>query len=189
MRLPVKNFPLIPALLKLYYSIIIFSIIILLSACPYSSPYKLDKESLNETDKTLMGKWATMITAGNGKQEPMKLQFSEENDKEYNVYFIGFPNAMQPYSLMRYDTLKGKAFISNVANWRFLNIEIQGQTYISEIVYKDNKLSLLPLAECFTAKYIRSNSELRTSVEIHFKTRLWPLYDESLCLRNMVRVN
>jgi hypothetical protein len=79
--------------------------------------------------------------------------------------------------------------MSSVASRQFLNIQVKGQTYISEFVYKDEKISLLPLCEHFTVKIVRSNNELREALELHYKTRLFPLYDEPFCLKDMVRVN
>lgn len=155
--------------------------------CPYSSSYKLDSEPLENVDTTLNGKWAIMVATMDGMQ-PLKVIINEKNDKEYYINFIGYMNDLKAFNFPS-DTIKGTAFISIVGDLKFFNIQIKGQTYITELLHDDKTLSILPLAECFTAKYIRSGHELRTAVAFHFKTRLSPIYDESFCLRNMVRVN
>jgi len=161
---------------------------VLLSGCPYSSPYRLDNEPETFIDKDLLGKWATLAETKKGMQ-PVKLVLTEKNDKEYNLAILGYIDDLKPYVYMTGDSIKGTAFISMIKNASFLNIVISGQTYISKLIYLENKLSILPLAERFTAKYIKSGEQLRKAVEFHFDTRLRPIYDQSFCLKDMVRVN
>ena len=172
-----------------YYYLFFMPVILILYACPFSSTYKLDAEPEIYIDDVLLGKWATMTTTKNGKQQPVKLILSKKNDTEYNIALTGYLDDLTPYRVIINDSIKGTAFMSMVSNRQFLNIEIKGQTYIAEVLYKNDKLSFLPLAEKFTAKYIRSNEELKLSVEVHVATRVSPMYDESFCLWNMVRVN
>jgi hypothetical protein len=161
---------------------------LLLSGCPYSSPYRLDNEPQLTIEKELLGKWAAMTETKRGMQ-PVKLILSEKNNMEYDLAITGYIDDLRPYVAMPGDTIKGTAFTSMINNTTFLNIAISGQTYISKLTYLDNKLSILPLAEHFTAKYIKSGMQLRTAVEFHFNTRLKPIYDQSFCLKDMVRVN
>lgn len=174
---------------KFYYYLFFLPVVLVLYACPYSSSYKLDKDPGINTEETFLGNWATMITTKNGSQLPVKMILGKKNDTEYSIAFTGYINDLQPYRVISNDTIQGTAFMSVVADQQFLNIEIKGQTYISEFLYDGNKLSLLPLAEKFTAKYIKSSAELRLAVEVHLKTRVTPVYDEPFCLRDMVRVN
>ena len=174
---------------KLYYYFVFIPVILFLYACPFSSTYKLDKEPAISTEDVLLGNWATMTTTKRGKQEPVKLILSRKNDTEYNIDFTGYLYDLKPYGVMTNDSIKGRAFMSAVSGRQFLNIEIKGQTYIAEVIYKNNKLSLLPLAEKFTAKYIKSNEELRLALEVHVATRVSPVYDEPFCLWDMVKVN
>jgi hypothetical protein len=174
---------------KLYFYLIILPCIFILYACPFSSTYKLDKEGSIYTESTLLGNWATMITTKKGKQLPVKMILSKKNDTEYSIAFTGYINDLLPYHVITNDTIKGTAFMSTIVGRKFMNVCIKEQTYIAEVILKDNKLSLLPLAEKFTAKYVLSNEELRLAVEIHVKTRISPVYDEQFCLKDMVRVN
>ena len=174
---------------KLYYYPFLISVILLLYACPFSSTYKLDAEPGIATEDVLLGNWATMITTRRGKQQPVKVILSKKNDTEYNIDFTGYFYDLKPYRVITNDSIRGTAFMSTVSNRQFLNIEIKGQTYIAAVIYKDDKLSLLPLAEKFTAKYIKSNEELRLAVEVNLATRVSPVYDEAFCLWDMVRVN
>ena len=79
--------------------------------------------------------------------------------------------------------------MSIVGNNRFLNIKINSRIYIAQVILKDDKLSLLPLAEHFTAKMILNSEALRNSVDFHYKTRIHPILDDEFCLRNMVKIN
>ena len=174
---------------KLYYYLFFIPVSFILYACPFSSTYKLDKDPTIYTEDILLGNWATMITTKYGKLQPVKMILGKKNDTEYSIGFTGYLNDLKPYRVIIDDSIKGTAFMSTVANRQFLNIEIKGQTYIAAVIYKDDKLSLLPLAEKFTAKYIKSNEELRLAVEVHLATRISPIYDESFCLWDMVKVN
>ena len=174
---------------KIYQCAFLAPIILILYGCPFSSPYKLDEEPGIYTEEILLGKWATMITTKDGTRQPVKMILGKKNDTEYSIDFTGYLSDLKPYRVIAYDSIKGTAFMSTVANRQFLNIEIKGQTYIAEVIYRNDKLSLLPLAEKFTAKYIKSNAELRLAVEVNIKTRVSPVYDETFCLWDMVRVN
>ena len=171
------------------YFIMVIPLILLLYACPFSSPYKLDKEASVPVDEIFLGKWATMVINKKGNMQPVKMILSKKNENEYNIYFTGDLNDLKPYKIVKNDSIKGSAFMSIVANSQFLNIEIKGQTYISELIYKNDKLSLMPLTDGFTAKYIKTDAELRKAVEVHFRTRVFPRFDDQFCLRDMVRVN
>ncbi len=162
---------------------------VMLYACPFSSPYKLDKEPAIPVDEVLIGKWATMISDKKGNPLPVKMIISKKSDTEYNIDFTGNFSDLKRFNIVRDDSIKGAAFISNVADRQFLNIDIKGQNYIAAVDYYNDTLSLLPILDGFSAKYIKSDSELRSAVEVHIKTRVYPRFDEQFCLREMVRVN
>jgi len=153
------------------------------------SVYPLDDEANIPINPDYIGKWATIVKKDNGSEEPVKVIISKKNDNEYNISFTGEVRELQKYRIYLRDTLKATGFISRVDRWEFMNIEINGQVFISQINYDNNKLSMLPMAESFTNKYIRSGPQLRMALEFHMKTRLYPRYDDDFCLREMVRVN
>lgn len=171
------------------YLMLFSAVMLILYACPFSSPYKLDKDASVPVDETLLGKWATMITNRRGYPQPVKVILSKKNDTEYNIDFTGDLNDLKPYRLVKEDSIKGSAYVSVVADRQFLNIEIKGQTYISALVYRNDTLSLMPLADGFTAKYIKSDEDLRAAVQVHCKSWAVPKFDEQFCLKDMVRVN
>lgn len=168
----------------------LFFISAMLCACPFSSVYKLDDEPTVYVDDALVGKWATFVTTSlNPRPEAVKMILNKRSDFEYDIAFIGFQNELRPFRIMTGDSIKGTAFLSDVGGRRFFNINIKSQFYIAELQLKDEKLSLLPLAEHFTAKMIRNNSALRSSVDVHYKTRVHPMIDEDFRLMDMIRVN
>ena len=87
------------------------------------------------------------------------------------------------------DTIRCSAYTSYVAERELLNIAVQGINYIVEISLKEDKLSLFPISEGFSSKVILSDFELREALEYHYKSHLFPSYDEPYCLRNMSKQN
>ncbi len=141
-------------------------------------------------EDALLGKWITVIKKpGSGRQEEIYLTLSKRTNTEYNITFTGDLNELRPYNVLIADSLTGTAFMSTIDDRQFFNIRINSKTYIAELKLKDDKLSLLPLAESFTAKMIFNSAALRKSVEVHYKTRVHPLLDDDFCLRNMTKLN
>ncbi|MFM2327629.1 MAG: hypothetical protein RIR31_1831 [Bacteroidota bacterium] len=177
--------------MKIIFTIpLFFSLSILLCSCPYSSPYQLDETANIYVEDDLLGSWATFVKKpASGKEEPVKLILSKKTDTEYNIAFTGKLDELRPFKLLYKDTVSGTAFMSTVAGRQFLNISIKGTNYIAELKLKDDMLSLLPLVEHFTGKMIQNNTELRNSVEFHYKTRVHAMYDDDFCLKEMVKVN
>jgi hypothetical protein len=163
---------------------------IFLYACPYSSPYKIDDAPGIYVEDELIGNWATFIQKPQtGKSEPVKCILTKKTDTEYGIAFTGSINELKKFRLVDKDSISGTAYMSTVAGKQLLNITIKNDIYIAELVYKNGMLSILPLSEHFTARMIKSNAELRLCVELHYKTRVLPLYDDDFCLRQMVKVN
>ena len=161
-----------------------------LCSCPYSSPFKLDDAPNMYVEEQYLGKWATFVKqTRTEREEPVKLILSKKNDMEYNIAFTGYLDELQPYHVIKGDSIKGTAFMSTIGNKQLLNITILSKVYIAEIKLKDNKLYLLPLVEHFTSKMIFNNAVLRKSVEVHYSTRVRPMYDDDFCLKEMVKVN
>ena len=176
--------------MKTIFSItLLFFLSVLLCSCPYSSPYKLDESPSIYVEEEILGSWATFVKKPNGKEEPVKLILSKKNDTEYNIAFTGYLNELKPFRILDKDSISGTAFMSTAAGRQFLNITIKGSNYIAELKFKDGMLSLLPLVEHFTSKMIFNNTELRNSVEFHYKTRVHAMYDDDFCLREMLKVN
>ncbi len=158
--------------------------------CPYSSTHVLDAAPSIYVEDNLLGSWATFITKpATGKQEPVKLILAKKTDTEYSIAFTGKINELKPFKVIVKDSISGTAFMSTVAGKQFLNITVKENNYIAEIILKDGMLSLLPLSEHFTAKMIMNNTDLRNCVELHYRTRVRPLYDDDFCLREMIKVN
>lgn len=167
----------------------LFFLSVLLCSCPYSSPYLLDEVPSIYVEDLLLGNWATIFKKPNGKEVPVKMILSRKSETEYNIAFTGQLDELKPFKVLYKDSVSGTAFMSTVAGNQFLNITIKGTNYIAELKLKNNKLSLLPMAEHFTSKMVQTNAELRNCLEFHYKTRVHPIYDDDFCLHDMVRVN
>jgi len=94
-----------------------------------------------------------------------------------------FRQFIRPFS----DTLRATGFFSDVAGHEILNIRFGPESFPVEILFKGDSFSLLPLGEHFTSCIPRSNSELRKSLELHYKLRVQPLYDDRSQLYNLSR--
>jgi hypothetical protein len=175
---------------KLYEITLLFFLSVTLCSCPYSSAYYLDETSSIYVEDALLGKWlASVKKPGSTREEDIYLTLTKRTDTEYNITFTGNLNELRPFKVLISDSLTGTAFMSTVDERQFFNIRINARTYIAELILKGNKLSLLPLAESFTAKMVRNAFDLRKSVEVHYKTRVHPMLDDDFCLRNMTRLN
>jgi hypothetical protein len=175
---------------KLFEISLLFFLSVTLCACPYSSAYYLDETPGINVEDAFLGKWIAFVKKPNSnREEAVYLNLEKKNDTEYNISFSGNLDELRPYKYITSDSLAGTAFMSIVDNRKFLNIRINSRIYIAELDFKDDKLSLLPLAESFTAKMIFTSEALRKSVEVHYKTRVHPTLDDDFCLRNMVKAN
>ena len=175
---------------KLSEILLLFFLSVSLCSCPFSSAYYLDETSAMNVEDALLGKWTTLVKKpGSSHEEEIHLILSKRTETEYNISITGSLDELRPYRVLISDSLNGTAFMSTVDNRRFFNININSRVYIAELIMKDDKLSLLPLAESFTAKMVRNAFDLRKSVEIHYKTRVHPLLDDEFCLRNMTKLN
>lgn len=175
---------------KLFEISLLFFLPVLLCSCPYSSAYYLDETPGIYVEEALIGNWHTYVKKpGNNGEEAIYLHLSKKTDTEYNIAFTGNLAAILPFKLTNKDSLTGTAFMSTVGDNQFLNIRINSRNYIAQLKFKGDKLSLLPLAEHFTAKMILNNEALRNSVDFHYKTRVHPILDHEFCLRDMVKVN
>jgi hypothetical protein len=173
---------------KLLEISMLFFLSVTLCACPYSSAYYLDETPSINVDETLLGKWVAFVKKpNNDREEAVYCTLEKKNDTEYYISFSGNLDELRPYKYITSDSLTGTAFMSVVGDRQFFNIRINSRVYIAELNLKDGKLSLLPLAECFTGKMIFSSEVLRKSVEVHYKTRARPTIDDDFCLRNMVK--
>jgi hypothetical protein len=149
----------------------------------------LDDTSNIFVEDALLGKWKTFSKRPNStREEEVHLTLSKRSETEYNITFTGDLNALRPFNVLVADSLTGIAFMSTVDERQFFNIRINERNYIAELKLKDDKLSLLPLAESFTAKMILNSAALRKSVEVHYKTRVHPMFDDDFCLRNMTKL-
>lgn len=169
---------------------VLFFLSVSLCSCPYSSPYNLDQEPGIYVDDALLGSWSAFVQRPNGPlPEPVIVTFSKRNDMEYNIAFFGNISDLKPYMRITNDSIAGTAFMSTVGGKQFFNIKLNSRIYIAEVILKGDHLSLLPLAEHFTAKLIFNSEDLRNSVDFHYKTRVHPILDDEFCLRNMVKLN
>jgi hypothetical protein len=176
--------------LKLF---LFLSVPILLWGCPYDSPYGIDPTPREYIDESLLGSWATLVSKPAKeqvyKEDAVEVIFSKNNDFEYDIAITGYINELKPYHVITNDSIKGTAYISTVGDKEFLNSFIKGKMYIAEMKKENNNLSIICLAEHFTNKYIKNSKELRKAIELHYRLKPIPTYDEYFGLKNLQKVN
>lgn len=161
-----------------------------LCSCPYSSSHGIDETPGIYVEDALIGCWSAFVKIPNtDKVETVKMTLSKKTGTEYNIAFTGYLDQLRPSGLVNSDSIAGSAYMSTVDGRQFFNIKIQSRTYIAELRLENEKLSLLPLAESFTNKMIFTSEALRTSVSVHYKTRVHPVFDDDFCLKGMVKTN
>ena len=175
-------------------ALLLFVLTTFLCGCPYCSPFNLDETPLLNIDEDLVGNWITspanLKTSSNYlDQKNVIIIFKKRTDMEYDVAITGYIHELRPYHLIHNDTINGTAYLSAIANRRFLNTFISGKVYISEIIKTNQTISILPLAEYFTSKLIKNSKELRSAVEFHYKVVLKPGYDHAFSLQNLQKIN
>lgn len=159
-----------------------------LYACPFSSVYTLDDEPTLPVSEEYVGNWATTIQGPYNKNYPVRLSIEKYTDSLYWLVFTADMRELAPWRIGANDTLKGTAFLSDIKGRTVINYQAAGHNFIGEFLYKEGRLTILPIAERFTNKIIRNNKELRLMLEWHYDSRLNPFYDETFSLRNMIRV-
>lgn len=180
--------------MKQRYTIILLAILgTVLTGCPYDSPYNIDPEPMVAIDEALLGKWGALVEKPGDDQhfreDTVQIIFEKRTDMEYDIAITGYIDELKPYHIIVNDTIKGTAYLSDVAGKQFLNTFIHGKVYIAEVKKNKSGVSILPLAEAFTSKLIKNSKELRTAIEFHCKIRLVPGYDQQFCLKNLQKEN
>jgi hypothetical protein len=164
---------------------------VMLTGCPYSTFRQLDEQPQFPTQPIFLGVWnGTSINESSGKRTAVELHISGQDEFHYGLKFIGFFGKVDRKKRPLLDTVQATAFMSQVDQRNILNIKSDGRTFLVVFEYDEkDQISLLPLAEQFTSFFIQNNADLRKAVSNHFKTRLFPAFDETFCLRNMRRVS
>lgn len=178
---------------NLLYTLLSFSCCIVLWGCPYESFYAIDKEPQQYIDEGLVGKWACFVARPSFENEytesPVKLIFDRRSDMEYNIALTGYIDELRKFKVVENDTIRGTGFISLIDGRQFLNTLIRGKYYIAEIKRTNESISLLTLKENFTSKFVKSSSDLRNAVQVHYKTKPEPAYDDWFVAKNLQKVN
>lgn len=168
----------------------LFFVCLTLYACPYSSAYYLDETPGIYVEDRMLGNWLTYVqTKNRDAEEAVYLSLSKKTDTEYVISFSANFGRLLSFKVAESDTLSGTAFMSTVGGRQFFNIKVHARVYIAEAILIDDKFSLLPLAEHFTAKMVFNSQELRASIFLHYKTRVHPIFDEDFCLRDMIKID
>jgi hypothetical protein len=178
---------------NLLYTTLSFLLCIILWGCPYESFYAIDKEPQQYIDEGLVGKWASFVARPSFENEytesPVKIIFEKKSDMEYNIAITGYIDELRRFKVVENDTIHGSGFISLIDGRQFLNTLIRGKYYIAEIRRDSSHISLLTLRENFTSKFVKSSTDLRNAVMVHYKTKPEPGYDDWFVAKNLQRVN
>ena len=176
------------------YFMLLFSSMFLLYGCPYQSNYQLDDTPQIPVNNNYIGIWEGYAVDDVYRYSTKtEVTITQKDSNEYNIMICGeFTKRIPPKKRGKnkypgIDTIMTTAFLSMAEGKEIMNVRFNEKTYLAEVIYENDALTLLPIAESFTNFIVRSNAQLRERLEFHFHTRLHPSYDESFCLRNMKR--
>ena len=173
---------------SLHFAIIV-CLSFLLCGCPYSSPYGIDAVATQNIDEGLLGNWACLVNKPapetQTKMDSVKICFSKYTDQEYAIVITGGIKEFRPFHCMEKDTIKATGYLSTIGQHQFLNAFVKGRIYIAEVKKVPGGISILCLAERFTARFIKNSDQLRGSLAFHYKVAITPAYDDFFVLRNL----
>ena len=151
------RFPALQSRLRYFF---LLPLLICLYGCPFSSSYKLDVRSAEYADDQLVGNWATMVTT-QWKRRPVKWASVKTIWNIPSILQVIFTT----WSLwiVTQDSIKCNAYISNASGFR-AQYQHTGTDLYCWIYFKDNRLSVLPLAE---------NLQQNLSAPIQTSQRSW----------------
>jgi hypothetical protein len=164
--------------------------LLLLTGCPFGSPYPLDENPQFPIQDTLLGRWRTTILNEYGKPVPVTMLLEKHDDFTYDITFSGyFSNPVRKLNKKAVeDTIPSMAFLSEVEGHSFWNIAIDNKIYPVLYHYQNDQISLKPMNDHFTSFIIKSSSQLRERLTYHIRMRPSPDLDESIQLISMERV-
>jgi hypothetical protein len=171
-----------------YRACLLFLLTPFLQGCPYYSPFKLDASPQNHINESILGSWQGDVVDEMGNHRVVNIRLSKKNDNEYDYFIWGAFQKKEKKKNETQDTIVGSAYISYLANRQFLNISFENKFYIAELKYESDELSILPLDESFSSRIIKSDEQLNKAVLFHYKSRLFPTYDETLSFKYMKRL-
>ena len=164
----------------LYSLLILFPLAVILSGCPYCSPYALDETVTNPITSQLLGTWqkksypkdstsVTFIKKAEGLYD-IDVNYTDGVSEFYDRHnFIGFFSKINNgYLLNAFDTAEKK--------YIFIDIDLSG-----------HKLTLRPISEDITKEQFTSSAQLRTFLEGLF-SRGAVTYDTDSEITDLVKV-
>lgn len=165
-------------------------LLVLLTGCPFGSPYPLDENPQILIQDTLLGRWKTTIMNEYAKPVPVTMLLEKHDDFIYNISFSGyFSNPVRTINKQAVeDTIASMAFESVVEGHSFWNVAMGDKIYPVLFQCQDDQISLRPMNDHFTSFIIKSSSQLRERLSYHIKMRQVLDVDESFQLIRMVRV-
>lgn len=166
-----------------------FFIVFVLSGCPYRSIYSIDTEPQLPINESYLGTWEAMAVDANAKPVSVRLNLTKNTDSIYNIEFSGYFGRVNKKKKPVIDTIVGSSYLSNIGSREFMNIKVRNLVFIAQVIYKNEELTLLAMAENFTNKMVKCDEQLRNALAYHFRTRLNPLYDDDFYLKNLKRVS
>jgi hypothetical protein len=165
-------------------------LLVLLTGCPFGSPYPLDDHPQVAIQDTLLGRWRTQIVNEYGKPMPVTMLLEKHDDFIYNITFSGyFSNPVRKIGKHPVeDSIQSMAFESVVEGHSFWNVAMGDKIYPVLFLYQDDQISLKPMNDHFTSFIIKSGNQLRERLTYHIRMRKKLDLDESFQLIRMTRV-
>jgi uncharacterized protein YxeA len=151
--------------------IIMASLVILFSACPYASSVPIDNPSV-KVDKNLLGKWVK--ASDQSAENPTFYEINQLDVYKYNIVKNEYNTYDSAYTKTAY-----VGHISKIDNISFLNMQQDGKGdyYIHRINLGDGEFTFIEVTDNIDEKF-NSSEELKAFIKKHMNLSFFYNKDE-----------
>jgi hypothetical protein len=157
--------------------LMIASIVIFFTACPYTSSVPIDNASV-KVDKNLIGKWVK--TSDQTNENPTFFVISNIGDLKYNIVKNEYNSYDSAYSQTVY-----VSYISKIDNLSFMNMQQDGKGdyYLYRIELGNGEFTLYELTDNIDEKF-NTSEELKAFIKKYMNLSFFYNKDEERYIKN-----
>ena len=156
---------------------IMTSLVILFTACPYSSSVPIDNPSV-KVDKNLLGKWVK--ASDQSSEHPTFYEISQLDNFKYNIVKNEYNSYDSAYSKTAY-----VGYISKIDNLSFLNMQQDGKGdyFLHKIELGNNEFTFFEVTDNIDEKF-NTSDELKAFVKKYMNLSFFYNKDEERYTKN-----
>jgi hypothetical protein len=137
---------------------LLFVVIIVMTACPYTSTVPIDQASI-KVDKNLIGKWVKSSDVD--AEKPNFYEIKSLSDKKYTIINNEYSTYDSTYTITNYT-----AHVSKIDDVNFLNMQKDGtgDYYLYRFELIENELTMFEVTDNIDEKF-NTSQELRAFIQ------------------------